>query len=70
LCDRTSGVWLPGLGFLTGRDDCSGTAGGNGVIAFAGIEGAIGGDAADLLVGRDLVEEFGQHRRNHRHRWW
>jgi hypothetical protein len=29
----------------------------------SGVEGAIGGDAADLLIGRDLVEKFGQHGR-------
>lgn len=37
--------------------------GGNGVVALAGVEGAIGGDAADLLCGRDLVQQFGQHGR-------
>jgi hypothetical protein len=28
----------------------------DGLVALAGIEGAIGGDAADGLIGRDLVE--------------
>ena len=32
-------------------------------MAFARVEGAIGGDAGDLLIGRDLVEKFGQHPR-------
>jgi hypothetical protein len=32
-------------------------------MALAGVEGAIGGDAGDLLTGRDLVEQFGQHGR-------
>ena len=32
-------------------------------MALAGVEGAVGGDAGDLLVGRDLVEKLGQHRR-------
>jgi hypothetical protein len=39
------------------------TAGRDGVVARAGIEGAIGGDAGDLLIGRDLIEQLGQHRR-------
>lgn len=34
-----------------------------GVVAFAGVEGAIGYDAYDLLIGRDLVQQFGQHGR-------
>jgi len=29
-------------------------------MALAGVEGAISGDAGDLLIGRDLVEQFGQ----------
>ena len=40
-----------------------GTAFGDSVMAFSGVVGAIGGDAGDLLIGRDLVEQFGQHRR-------
>jgi hypothetical protein len=32
-------------------------------MALAGVEGTIGGDAADLLIRRDLVEKFGQHGR-------
>ncbi len=32
-------------------------------MTLAGVEGAIGGDRGDLLVGRDLIEQFGQHRR-------
>jgi hypothetical protein len=36
-----------------------GTAVGNGLVAFAGVTGAIGGDAADLLVGLDLAEQIG-----------
>jgi hypothetical protein len=51
-------------------------------MAFAGVEGAIGGDAGDLLIGRDLLEQFGQDAspvrsnrwrlpaRRHQHRWW
>jgi hypothetical protein len=29
-------------------------------MALAGVEGTVGGDAANLLIGRDLVEKFGQ----------
>ena len=38
-------------------------AGMDGVMALAGVEGAIGGDAGDLLIGRDLVQKFRQHGR-------
>lgn len=31
-------------------------------MAVARVEGAIGGDTGDLLIGRDLVEQFGQDR--------
>ena len=51
--DGTRGVRPPGLGVLAGRDD------GSGVRALAGGVGALGRDAADLLVGRDLREPFG-----------
>jgi hypothetical protein len=43
---------VPDLGVLAGRHDRSGTAGGDGVMALAGVEGAIGGDAGDLRIGR------------------
>ena len=36
---------------------------GNGVVAFAGIVGAVCGDTADLNLRRDLVQQVGQHRR-------
>lgn len=32
-------------------------------MAFAGVGGTIGVDAADLLIGRDLVQTLGQHGR-------
>jgi len=32
-------------------------------MAFTGVEGTIGSNAPDLLIGRDLVEQFGQHGR-------
>jgi hypothetical protein len=60
-CDRTGGVWLPGHCVPAGRDDGGGTAGGDGHVALPSVEGAVCGDAFDLLMRRDLVEEFGQH---------
>ncbi len=58
--DGPGGVELPILGVLTGRDDRGGPSGGDGFMAFAGVEGTIGGDGYDLLLGRDLVEHLGQ----------
>jgi hypothetical protein len=29
-------------------------------MALTGVEGTVGGDAADLLPGRDLIEQFRQ----------
>lgn len=60
-CPRCVG--LPRLGVFAGRYDGRSTAGGDGVVALAGVEGAVGGDAGDLLIGRDLVEQFRQHGR-------
>ena len=57
------GVRFPWFGVLAGRNDCGRTSSGNGVMALAGVEGAVGGDAGDLLLERDLVEQFRQHRR-------
>jgi hypothetical protein len=39
------------------------TTGGDGIVALAGIESSIRGDASDLVVRRDLVEKHGQHGR-------
>ena len=46
-----------GLAFV--RDDGRCASGRDGVLAFARVEGAIGSDAGDLLIGWDLVEQFG-----------
>jgi hypothetical protein len=32
-------------------------------MALAGVEGAISGDAGDILIRWDLIEKFGQHGR-------
>ena len=61
--DRSGGVGLPRFGGLARRDDRGRATCGNGVMALAGVEGAVGGDAADRLIGRDLVAQFGQHGR-------
>ncbi len=34
----------------------------DGVVTFARIVGAVSGDAADLLIRRDLVEQIGQNK--------
>jgi len=47
------------FGVLAGRNDGGGTAGSDGVMAFAGVEGTVSGDTGDLLVGRDLVQQVG-----------
>ena len=52
-----------GLAFLRGWDDGCCAASGDGVMAFSGVEGAVSGDAADLLLGRNLAQQFGQHGR-------
>ena len=58
--DCTWGIGLPGLGVLAGRYDRGSATGSDSVMALAGVEGTISGDAGDLLIGRDLVEQFGQ----------
>lgn len=59
--DRAGGVGFPGFSVLSGRDDRGSAAGSDGIMTFARVKSAIRGDAADLLLGRDLVEQFGQH---------
>ena len=59
--DCARGVWLPRIGILAGRNDGGSTAGGDGIVALAGIEGTICCDAGNFLIGRDLVQQFGQH---------
>jgi hypothetical protein len=61
--NRACGVGFPGLGVLAGRDNGIGTSVGDGIVALARILGAICRDAADLLLGRDLIQQFWQYRR-------
>lgn len=44
------------------RDGSVGAAVSNGVVAFPCVAGAIGGDAVDLRLRRDLVQQVGSHR--------
>ena len=53
--DRSRGVGLPRFGVLAGRDDRGRATGRDGVMAVAGVEGTISGDAGDLLFVRYLV---------------
>lgn len=53
-------VWFSELGVPAWWDDRRGTLGGDGVMAYAGVEGAVGRDLANLLLGRDLIEQFRQ----------
>ena len=50
----------PRLGILVGRNDCSGTARGDSLVAFPGVVGAVCGHRGDLFVYRDLVKKVGQ----------
>ena len=38
-----------------------GTSGDNRLVTFALVIGPISGNGADVLIGRDLAQEFGQH---------
>jgi len=51
---------FPRFGIFAGRDDSVSATGGNRMVAFAGIIGAIGCDRTDVLIRRDLVPQLGQ----------
>jgi hypothetical protein len=55
-----------GLTFRRGvparRNDGSSTPFGDGIVALSGAIGPVGGDAGDLVIRRDLVEQLQQHR--------
>ena len=52
---------LPRFSILPRRYDGVGMAVGNRFVAFARVVGPIGGYGVDVLFGRDLVQQFGQH---------
>lgn len=61
--DGTRSVGPPGFGVLARRDNGSSATGGDSVIALAGVDGDVGSNAGDLLLGRDLIKQLGPHRR-------
>jgi len=61
--DGTGTVGLPRPSVLAGRCDRGCTSGGDGIVPLAGVERAVGSDAADLLIWWDLVQKLGQHGR-------
>ena len=60
-CNSSGARRLPRLGILARWDHCIGVSCGNGLVAFVRVVRPICGDAANILVGRDLVQEIGQH---------
>ncbi len=54
--DCTWGIGLPGLAIPPRRNDRSRAAGSDGIVKLAGVKGAVGSDAGDLLIRRDLVD--------------
>ena len=62
-CNRSGGAGFRGLGVLAGRNNGCSTSGRDGVMALAGVERAVCGDAGDRLFARDMVGQPGQHGR-------
>jgi len=58
-CGRAGGDGLPRFGVLLGRDDSVDAAVSDCIVAFSGVVGTVGSDAADLLARQDLVEQVG-----------
>ena len=59
--DSTRRGWLPELRILAWRDDGSGTSSGNHIVTSARVIGSVSSDRSNLLIGRDLVQQVGQH---------
>ena len=59
---RTCCDGLPRLGVLAGQDHGISTPSGDGIVARARVSGPVGSDSGDLLIGRDLAVQFGNHR--------
>ena len=53
--------WLPKLSILARRNDCSGSANGDYVMASARVIGSIGGDRGYVLIRWDLFQQVGQY---------
>lgn len=54
---------FPWLTVLARRDYCGSPPFGDCVVALARVVGAVGGDAGNLLIERNLAEQFSQHAR-------
>ena len=59
--NRSGARRLAGLGILARRDHGTGASGGNRLVAFTRVICPISCDAADVLIGRDLVQKLWQH---------
>ena len=59
----TLGAGLPGFGVPARWNDGMRPAVGDGIMAVARVVGTICRDASDLLIGQDLIKQFGKHRR-------
>lgn len=51
-----------GFGFLRGGIAAWTPSFGDGIVTFALVVGSVDGDADGLLLGRNLAEQFGEHR--------
>ena len=61
--DRAGGRWFPGLGILARWDDGVRASVCDRVMALARVVSAVRGNRSDLHIRRNLVQQFGQHRR-------
>ena len=59
-CRGTGGDGRPRLGVPARRVDGSATTTGNGIVALAGVAGAVSGDAAALFYCRDMTVQVEQ----------
>ena len=57
-CDGTCARGLPRFGILARGYERMSATGGNRIMAFARVVGPVCGDAADVLMGRDLVQQL------------
>ena len=59
--DGPFGIRLPGLGVLARRYDRSGPAFRDGVTALTSVVSAVCCHGGNVLIGRDLRQQFGEH---------